>query len=118
MDEHRMGLQPILRKVWAKRGQRPVVIVRPRYEWLYVYGFVRPETGETMGYGLGQHRDDERDSGRVCARAGLGHRSRDRLGIGSSGLAHKRSSCGAGKALSSVLAQSQSRVTRSICGHY
>lgn len=47
MDEHRMGLQPILRKVWAKRGQRPVVIVRPRYEWLYVYGFVRPETGET-----------------------------------------------------------------------
>jgi len=47
MDEHRMGLQPILRKVWAKRGQRPIVIVRPRYQWLYIYGFVRPETGET-----------------------------------------------------------------------
>ncbi len=42
-----MGLKPILRKVWAKRGQRPIALVRPRYEWLYVYGFVRPETGET-----------------------------------------------------------------------
>ena len=42
-----MGLKPILRKVWAKRGQRPITVVRPRYEWLYVYGFVRPETGET-----------------------------------------------------------------------
>lgn len=28
-------------------GKRPQVIVRPRYEWLYVYGFVCPETGET-----------------------------------------------------------------------
>ncbi len=47
MDEHRVGLKPILRRVWARRGQRPVVVVRPRYEWLYVYGFVCPETGET-----------------------------------------------------------------------
>ena len=47
MDEHRVGLKPILRRVWARRGQRPVVVVRPRYEWLYVYAFVCPETGET-----------------------------------------------------------------------
>ena len=47
MDEHRVGLKPILRRIWARRGQRPVVIVRPRYEWLYVYAFVCPETGET-----------------------------------------------------------------------
>ncbi len=47
MDEHRLGLKPILRRVWARRGQRPVVAVRPRYEWLWVYGFVRPTTGET-----------------------------------------------------------------------
>lgn len=47
MDEHRIGLKPILRKVWAKRGERPLAVVRPRYEWLYVYGFVRPETGES-----------------------------------------------------------------------
>ena len=46
MDEHRVGLQPILRRVWARRGERPQVIVRPRYEWLYVYAFVCPESGE------------------------------------------------------------------------
>ena len=46
MDEHRVGLKPILRRVWARKGQRPVVSVRPRYEWLYVYAFVCPETGE------------------------------------------------------------------------
>ena len=47
MDEHRVGLKPILRRVWARKGQRPQVIVRPRYEWLYVYAFVCPETGAT-----------------------------------------------------------------------
>lgn len=47
MDEHRLGLKPILRRVWARRGQRPVVAVRPRYQWLWIYAFVRPATGET-----------------------------------------------------------------------
>ena len=47
MDEHRVGLQPILRRVWARKGERPQVMVRPRYEWLYVYAFVQPETGES-----------------------------------------------------------------------
>ena len=47
MDEHRVGLKPILRRVWARRGKRPQVVVRPRYAWLYVYGFVSPETGAT-----------------------------------------------------------------------
>ena len=47
MDEHRVGLKPVVRRVWAKRGARPVVEVRTRYEWTYVYGFVRPESGET-----------------------------------------------------------------------
>lgn len=42
-----MGLKPILRRVWARRGHRPRAIVRPRYEWEYVYGFVQPETGST-----------------------------------------------------------------------
>jgi hypothetical protein len=44
-DAHRVGLKPILRRVWARRGQRPRAVVRPRYEWEYVYGFVQPETG-------------------------------------------------------------------------
>lgn len=46
-DEHRVGLQPILRVVWAPRGERPVVPVRPRYQWLYLIGFVHPEGGDT-----------------------------------------------------------------------
>ncbi|MBD6615433.1 IS630 family transposase [Komarekiella sp. 'clone 1'] len=49
-DEHRVGLKPILRKVWAKIGERPRAIVSHRYEWLYVYGFVKPQTGETLWY--------------------------------------------------------------------
>ena len=47
MDEHRLGLKPVLRRVWAERGKRPAVRVYHRYEWLYVYCFVRPATGDT-----------------------------------------------------------------------
>ena len=47
MDEHRLGLLPVTRRVWAKRVQRPTAWVRRRYQWLYVYGFVRPTTGQT-----------------------------------------------------------------------
>ena len=36
MDEHRLGLRPVLRRVWALRGRRPVVPVYHRYQWLYV----------------------------------------------------------------------------------
>lgn len=46
-DEHRIGLLPIVRKVWLKRGSRPVRIVETRYQWLYLYGFVQPQTGQT-----------------------------------------------------------------------
>lgn len=45
-DEMRLGLKPTMRRVWAPRGQRPVAKVRRRYEWLYLYGFVYPRTGE------------------------------------------------------------------------
>lgn len=48
MDEHRLGLKPILGKVWAPRGQRPIVRVQHRYQWLYVYAFACPETGSSQ----------------------------------------------------------------------
>jgi transposase len=48
MDEHRIGLKPIVRRVWAPRGQRPIVRVRPRYEWLYIYAFAHPNTGRSF----------------------------------------------------------------------
>jgi DDE superfamily endonuclease len=47
MDEHRLGLLPLLKRVWALKGQRPAAPVRRRYQWLYVYGFVRPTTGQS-----------------------------------------------------------------------
>jgi transposase len=46
-DGHRLGLLPVVRRVWAPRGRRPVAAVRRRYRWLYVYGFVRPAAGQT-----------------------------------------------------------------------
>ena len=46
-DEHRLGLLPVPRRVWAKRSHRPIAWVRRRYQWLYVYGVVCPTTGET-----------------------------------------------------------------------
>lgn len=46
-DEHRLGLQPIIRRVWTKVGGRPIAPVHPRYEWFYLYGFVHPSSGRT-----------------------------------------------------------------------
>ncbi|CAN5474070.1 MAG: IS630 family transposase [Actinomycetota bacterium] len=46
-DEHRLGLKPIIRKAWSLVGQRPTVEVQHRYEWTYLYAFVRPKSGET-----------------------------------------------------------------------
>lgn len=47
MDEHRIGLKPIRRTVWAPTGRPLICAVQPRYEWLYIYAFVNPETGES-----------------------------------------------------------------------
>jgi transposase len=46
-DEHRIGLKPILRRVWARKGSRVKAVVRPRYQWMYLYGFVEPQSGKT-----------------------------------------------------------------------
>jgi transposase len=36
------------RRVWAPVGKRPVARVKRGYEWTYLYGFVRPESGEVF----------------------------------------------------------------------
>src|SRR4051812_18225418 len=41
-DEHRIGLKPILRRVWAPKGQRPIALGHHRYKWLYVTAFIQP----------------------------------------------------------------------------
>lgn len=48
-DEARLGLKPIARRAWSLKGQRPRSCGRTRYQWLYLYGFVRPKTGHTFG---------------------------------------------------------------------
>ena len=48
MDEHRVGLKPILKQVWAFDGQRPLAPVQHRYEWRYVAGSVHPSSGRSL----------------------------------------------------------------------
>ena len=45
-DEARLGLKPVIRRVWAPVGKRPVAHFKRGYKWTYLYGFVRPESGE------------------------------------------------------------------------
>ena len=49
-DEHRLGLKPVTRRVWAPVGERPIAGGHHRFEWLYVTAFVSPATGETFWY--------------------------------------------------------------------
>jgi transposase len=49
-DEHRIGLKPLLRRVWAPIGQRPVAVVQHRFDWRYLVGFVHPAFGRTLIY--------------------------------------------------------------------
>ena len=45
-DEARLGLKPVIRKVWAPVGERPVARFKRDYKWTYLYGFVRPQSGD------------------------------------------------------------------------
>ncbi len=46
-DEGRIGLKPVTRRVWAKRGVRPIAIQKRGFKWLHVYAFVHPKTGKS-----------------------------------------------------------------------
>jgi len=45
-DEMRLGLKPVIRRVWAPVGERPTARFERGYEWTYLYGFVHPESGQ------------------------------------------------------------------------
>jgi transposase len=49
-DEHRLGLKPVRRRVWAPVGARPVALGHHRYQWLHVVAFVQPTSGEAVWY--------------------------------------------------------------------
>jgi transposase len=48
VDEHRIGLKPILHRAWSVDGQRPLAPVQHRYAWRYLVGFVHPASGRTV----------------------------------------------------------------------
>lgn len=47
-DEARLGLKPVVRRVWAPVGERPTARFKRGYEWTYLYGFVHPESGKVF----------------------------------------------------------------------
>ena len=49
-DEHRLGLKPIIRRVWVEEGFSPIAQVNWRFQWLWLVGFVHPPSGETKGW--------------------------------------------------------------------
>jgi len=48
VDEHRIGLKPILHQVWCVDGQRPLAPVQHRFAWRSLVGFVHPASGRTV----------------------------------------------------------------------
>ncbi|MFB2974901.1 IS630 family transposase [Microseira sp. BLCC-F43] len=54
MDEHRLGPGSVVRRVWTPEGQQAIANVNWRFQWLWVYGFVHPQSGETYWWILPQ----------------------------------------------------------------
>jgi len=46
-DEARLGLKPVVRRVWALKGTRPTSCGRHKFESVFVYGFAHPRTGRS-----------------------------------------------------------------------
>jgi hypothetical protein len=46
-DAHRVGLNPIVGRVWARKRQRPIGRVQHRFQWRYVLAFVHPASGRS-----------------------------------------------------------------------
>lgn len=47
MDEHRVGLKPVIRRIWVDELTVPTASVNWRFQWLWLYGFVHPQSGQT-----------------------------------------------------------------------
>lgn len=48
-DEARFGQKGVLARVWARTNSRPTAVKQTQYDYLYVFGAVCPETGESFG---------------------------------------------------------------------
>jgi transposase len=58
IDEHRLGLKPVIRRVWVDEWTTPTAQVNWRFKWLWLYGFVQPESGQTYWWILPYVRID------------------------------------------------------------
>lgn len=47
MDEHRLGLKPVIRRIWVNEFAVPIANVNWRFKWLWLYAFVHPKSGHT-----------------------------------------------------------------------
>lgn len=47
MDEHRIGLKPVMRRIWVDEFTVPIARVNWRFQCLWLYGFVHPQSGQT-----------------------------------------------------------------------
>jgi hypothetical protein len=45
--EHRVGLKPVNRIIWVQKGEQPIANVNWKFEWLWLVGFVHPNSGNT-----------------------------------------------------------------------
>ena len=46
-DEARIGQQGTLTTVWAEKGSRPTAVKQTEYDWIYLFGAVHPQTGNS-----------------------------------------------------------------------
>ncbi len=49
-DVYRLGLKPIIRRIYVPEGCQPIAHVNWKFEWLWLYAFVHPKTGETKAW--------------------------------------------------------------------
>ena len=87
VDEHRIGLKPILHKVWCFDGQRPLAPVQHRYEWRYSRR-LRPSRLRPHRLPSGDHREHpalRSRTRRLCRQSGAQPRQADCAGPGSAG---------------------------------
>ena len=96
MDEHRIGFKPLLRRVWAPIGQRPIAVVRHRFAWRYMVGFVHPASGRTIFHLATSVSIPlfEAELAAFARAAGASPQQADRAGAGPSRLAYQCASAG------------------------
>ena len=120
VDEHRIGLKPILNKVWIATASAPSLPSQHRYEWRYLVGFVHPASGRTVFHlattvSIAPVRGG---AGRICAEVGASPTKQIVLVLDRAGW-HSTQAC----ACPTTSTCSSCRPTRpnssrlSICGH-